>query len=537
MFDRKAGRGHGHDRYERDLADAVPLAPGRSPVTARLPASAHAIAQVVAEQLRGAAPAAQVQAKGDLDGPDVHATAAQGLTGTAATLPFIDQIQRAFGHHDVSEIRAHIGGPAAAAAAAMNARAYAAGDAVAFASTPDLHTAAHEAAHVVQQRGGVRLAGGIGRAGDEYERHADEVADAVVRGDTAEALLDRYAHRGASGGPAVQKQEREGARRGDSDSQQLVERARELDAQLMSGELPQAQRVQIARQLIQIYETLQHRIDRGEFQPHGSGDRSPLAGLLDDLPPFGNLDMWIALSGQPRRARRGRRAEPQPQQAPEPSAEPTPDTGGDAPRPTPSPDPGSTGGLDRSDVRPENVAPSTAGAAIDRASLALDIIGALVGGFLFEAAGAVIGPVLGMASHVIALEQGVENHERAGRSLGVRATLKYTMFTHPAPRTIVVDAVFSFYTNDPDLQRERNSLTATGISAGDRIDVAIREGMTRAASSVNSAVGQCEAELRRRLTAAGQGEPTQQELQQLRRGVYQAIYDRVGQDQGSGRGR
>jgi hypothetical protein len=87
----------------------------------------------------------------------------------------------------------------------MGARAYASGDAVAFASSPDLHLAAHEAAHVVQQRGGVRLAGGVGREGDEYERHADAVADRVVRGESAEPLLDAMAHRGASGGPAVQR--------------------------------------------------------------------------------------------------------------------------------------------------------------------------------------------------------------------------------------------------------------------------------------------------------------------------------------------
>ncbi|MCA1665759.1 MAG: hypothetical protein LC659_16070, partial [Myxococcales bacterium] len=60
----------------------------------------------------------------------------------------------------------------------------------------DLHTAAHEAAHVVQQREGVQLAGGIGRDGDEHERHADAVADRVVKGQSAEALLDAAPGRG-----------------------------------------------------------------------------------------------------------------------------------------------------------------------------------------------------------------------------------------------------------------------------------------------------------------------------------------------------
>lgn len=73
------------------------------------------------------------------------------------------------------------------------------GSHVAFASpTPSLRLPAHEAAHVVQQRAGVQLAGGIGRPDDAYERHADELADAVVRGQSAEGILDR-----AGGGTRV----------------------------------------------------------------------------------------------------------------------------------------------------------------------------------------------------------------------------------------------------------------------------------------------------------------------------------------------
>ena len=75
----------------------------------------------------------------------------------------------------------------------MGASAFATGSTVGFAQSPDLHTAAHEAAHVVQQRGGVQLKDGVGRAGDTYERHADAVADRVVRGDSAEALLTQVA--------------------------------------------------------------------------------------------------------------------------------------------------------------------------------------------------------------------------------------------------------------------------------------------------------------------------------------------------------
>ena len=134
------------------------------------------------------------------------AIAAEGVAAASAPLPFREQIQRAFGRHDVSGVRAEIGGRAARATALLGARAYASADRVAFAGAPDLHTAAHEAAHVVQQRVGVQLSDGIGRDGDDYERAADAVADAVVAGRSAEVLLDR-APSGASGarGAAVQR--------------------------------------------------------------------------------------------------------------------------------------------------------------------------------------------------------------------------------------------------------------------------------------------------------------------------------------------
>ena len=73
----------------------------------------------------------------------------------------------------------YVGGPAAKATQDMGALAYATGNHVAFGGSPSLHTAAHEAAHVVQQRSGVQLKGGVGEVGDSYERNADAVADDV----------------------------------------------------------------------------------------------------------------------------------------------------------------------------------------------------------------------------------------------------------------------------------------------------------------------------------------------------------------------
>lgn len=134
-------------------------------------------------------------------GPDdVHRAAATGISGASEALPHLGAIQQSFGRHSVGHIEAHTDGAARAGAQAMGAEAFATGNHVAFAGAPSLHTAAHEAAHVVQQAAGVHLAGGVGESGDSYERHADAVADRVVRGESAEGLLDEMV---GSGRPAV----------------------------------------------------------------------------------------------------------------------------------------------------------------------------------------------------------------------------------------------------------------------------------------------------------------------------------------------
>jgi hypothetical protein len=142
-----------------------------------------------------------VQMRAAPEGPqsaDVHEAAEQGISGAASRLPHLDVIQRSFGRHDVRSVHAHVDGAARSASEVMGAEAFATGNSVAFRdASPSLHTAAHEAAHVVQQRAGVSLAGGVGEVGDPYERHADAVADLVVRGENAEPLLDEM-----SGGSA-----------------------------------------------------------------------------------------------------------------------------------------------------------------------------------------------------------------------------------------------------------------------------------------------------------------------------------------------
>ncbi|MEL6182949.1 MAG: DUF4157 domain-containing protein, partial [Myxococcota bacterium] len=136
----------------------------------------------------------------------IRQAAQAGISGTGGPLPHIEAIQNSFGRHDVSGVRAHVGGAAAQASEAMGAEAYATGNDVAFKSAPSLHTAAHEAAHVVQQRSGkVQLKGGVGQVGDIYEQHADAVADLVVQGKSAAPLLDRFTGQSKEGGSVQTK--------------------------------------------------------------------------------------------------------------------------------------------------------------------------------------------------------------------------------------------------------------------------------------------------------------------------------------------
>lgn len=131
--------------------------------------------------------------------------ATRGTRGGGGPLPYKDRIQSSFGHHDIGGVSAHTDEAAWSASQSLGARAFAFGDRVGFnSSSPGLHTAAHEAAHVVQQRGGVQLKDDMGQAGDRYERHADAVADVVVAGGDAAPLLDQMTGSQSSGGAAVQ---------------------------------------------------------------------------------------------------------------------------------------------------------------------------------------------------------------------------------------------------------------------------------------------------------------------------------------------
>lgn len=102
--------------------------------------------------------------------------------GSTNPYPHFEMIQQAFGSYDISGVKTMPEMPTAGRAATV-------GDTVAIAPSASSRTAAHEAAHVVQQRAGKTPEGGVSRPGDALERHADLVADAVTSGASAEPLL------------------------------------------------------------------------------------------------------------------------------------------------------------------------------------------------------------------------------------------------------------------------------------------------------------------------------------------------------------
>jgi hypothetical protein len=189
---------HEYDKQRKHSQAAAtthndPVEPGRSSRSAVLRKPEHPVASGLVQR--------RADAAGALEPSAVHAAAAQGVATASSQLPYLDTIQRAFGHHDISSVHAHTGPDAAASANAMGARAFATGNHVVLGAGADLHTVAHEAAHVVQQRGGVQLKGGVGEVGDPYERHADAVADLVVAGKSAQALLDQKSAPGGQSSP------------------------------------------------------------------------------------------------------------------------------------------------------------------------------------------------------------------------------------------------------------------------------------------------------------------------------------------------
>jgi hypothetical protein len=131
---------------------------------------------------------------------DVVETAEAGVQNVGEAPSYLKEIEAAFGHHDIGDVKVHRGREAEASSQALGAKGYAIGADVALSKDADKRTEIHELAHVVQGRGGVSLKNNLGEVGDQYEQHADRVADAVMSGESAEGILDEMTSLGGGSG-------------------------------------------------------------------------------------------------------------------------------------------------------------------------------------------------------------------------------------------------------------------------------------------------------------------------------------------------
>ncbi len=219
------------------------------------------------QSLAVSSPEAGGDSPGDSVPVPVARIAAHGVEGRGGELPHRKTIERSFGRHDLRDVRAHSGSKARDATGILHADAYAMGNTLAFSSAnPSLWTVAHEAAHVVQQRAGVRLPGGLGEAGDAYERHADRVAAKVVRGESAESLLSEMTGRDRSRsrytpanerGRAVQRiGEQENRNRRENPKEQSLREFRESSRELRARSAAEQRRARREEDLREIRDGL-----------------------------------------------------------------------------------------------------------------------------------------------------------------------------------------------------------------------------------------------------------------------------------------
>lgn len=168
------------------------------------------------------APVVQLKANRSVDPALIQGAAKQGTQGSPSPFPHFDAIQQSFGGYDLSQVSAFSNAPAKKTAETLGAEAYTMGNNVVFNGQPSLHTAAHEAAHVIQQRTG-NAPRGVGQSGDNHEAHADAVADRVVRGESAEPMLSSLGPaRGAADGASVQFKDSNDQKKGTDDQLQKL---------------------------------------------------------------------------------------------------------------------------------------------------------------------------------------------------------------------------------------------------------------------------------------------------------------------------
>jgi ADP-ribosyltransferase exoenzyme len=132
-----------------------------------------------------------------------NAIAAAGVEGANQKVPHLDAIQQSFGpEHDLSNLRATVGGAAKPAADGIGGLHFAFGPQIAFGYAPSKKEAAHEVAHSLLQQYDEAPASGVTQDPASEER-ADKIAARVEAGEPVRDLLP--APRATRGARVVQR--------------------------------------------------------------------------------------------------------------------------------------------------------------------------------------------------------------------------------------------------------------------------------------------------------------------------------------------
>jgi len=135
-------------------------------------------------------PALQQPAEAMLNDSEVRAIAKEGMSGPSAAMPHQARLQPLFGGHRLADLRIHSDVRAVRAADRLQAEAFSYGGEVALRPTATLRDTAHEAAHAVLERRGIRPAGALSRKDSPHEKFADLVGDTAASGRSVAGLLD-----------------------------------------------------------------------------------------------------------------------------------------------------------------------------------------------------------------------------------------------------------------------------------------------------------------------------------------------------------
>nr|OEJ72569.1 hypothetical protein BH720_24005 [Desertifilum tharense IPPAS B-1220] len=477
----------------------------------------------------------QTQASGDLE---------SRLTGSKGSGSPLSQEVRSFMEPrfgaDFSQVRVHTGNEAVQMNRELGAQAFTHGSDVYFGegkSPGNNELTAHELTHVVQQSGQSLaplqrhdLTGSLFTLSrpntislptvqcDDNDTDADDIDQ--VRADREILSRPLYHFYGTAG---------------------LVDVAVALDAELMSDTLGSRMTTERARTLLAIYHTLQHRLqspearidEHGLPQPLGSPYRlegeqqldelnwetsSPLAGILEDMAPFGNVDLWTMLANAtpvaPRRRQPARRqddSDPIPPPIPpgevtasEFSAE---DHGGR--------EADSATARIREEVRlpePSSSEPNSA----DVLDLTISIMTEIVEIGLAELT-IPISAVLNIASVVGTMDQTEQSRRADARATGVRLAVLALGLIHPPPRLLSL-AILEEYCSGTAMWTLKIHENHYPLGQQET-EAAMRSGLRQVASLINEAVKRSE----RRASIDIQRPLIQSEAQQLREVVYERI--------------